>query len=201
MVQLPVNVFLNVPYDSRFENLFLAYIAGLFALGLVPRATLEIPGSTRRLDKIVGLISACRYSIHDLSRVEIDHQPPRVPRFNMPFELGLTVARFWKAEGVEHDWFVCESTDRRLMKSLSDLNGTDPYIHHGKVAGVLRELRNMFESPAAQPTIQEMTRVYQAVRKRKSYILAGAGSGNVYTKQSFQDFCVLAQAAVQQSRR
>lgn len=30
-------VFLNIPYESKFEKLFVAYIAGLSAFGLVPR--------------------------------------------------------------------------------------------------------------------------------------------------------------------
>lgn len=38
-------VFLNIPYDQAFEPLYLAYIAGLRAFRLVPRATLEIPGT------------------------------------------------------------------------------------------------------------------------------------------------------------
>jgi len=32
------SVFLNIPYDSAFENLYLPYIAGLSAFGLVRRA-------------------------------------------------------------------------------------------------------------------------------------------------------------------
>jgi hypothetical protein len=44
----PDKVFLNIPYDRNFENLFLAYIAGISAFGLVPRATLEIANSSRR---------------------------------------------------------------------------------------------------------------------------------------------------------
>jgi hypothetical protein len=44
----PTKVFLNIPYDKNFERLFLAYIAGISALGLIPRATLEITDSTRR---------------------------------------------------------------------------------------------------------------------------------------------------------
>src|SRR5216683_2018686 len=35
--------FLNIPYDKKFENLYLAYITGLTALGFVPRATLGFP--------------------------------------------------------------------------------------------------------------------------------------------------------------
>ncbi len=66
------SVFLNIPYDSAFENLYLAYIAGLSAFGLIPRATLEIPTSQRRLERILKLIQECAYSIHDLSRVQLD---------------------------------------------------------------------------------------------------------------------------------
>jgi hypothetical protein len=63
------SVFLNLAYDARFRTLFLAYLAGTSAFGLIPRATLEIPGSARRLDRIVTLMESCRYSIHDMSRV------------------------------------------------------------------------------------------------------------------------------------
>ncbi|SPF56031.1 hypothetical protein SBA4_7670004 [Candidatus Sulfopaludibacter sp. SbA4] len=87
-------VFLNVPYDSAFADLFLAYIAGVAAFDLEPRATLEIVGGERRLDRTFELIERCRYSVHDLSRVEVDARRP-TPRFNMPFELGLAVA--WSA--------------------------------------------------------------------------------------------------------
>jgi hypothetical protein len=62
----------------------------------------------------------------------------------MPFELGLSVAHEKSSKKRKHEWFVCESMDFRLAKSLSDLNGTDPYIHGGTVGGVFTELRNMF---------------------------------------------------------
>jgi hypothetical protein len=78
------DVFLNIPYDARFENLLLAYIAGICAFGFTPGATLEIPFGQRRLDRILSLILQSRYSIHDLSRVQLDPNAPRTPRFNMP---------------------------------------------------------------------------------------------------------------------
>jgi hypothetical protein len=68
-------VSLNVPYDRGFEFLYLAYIAGLIAFGLEPRATLKIPGGERRLDRIHDLIRDCRYSFHDLSRVDKSEAP------------------------------------------------------------------------------------------------------------------------------
>ena len=85
------SAFLNIPYDQHYEPLYLAFIAGLSGFGLVPRATVEIPTSDRRLDRIMKLIRDCRYSFDDLSRVQVDRMKPSTPRFNMPFELGLAV--------------------------------------------------------------------------------------------------------------
>src|SRR5580700_220876 len=84
-------VFLNIPYDPQFARLYLAYITALSAIGFLPRATLGIAGN-RRLDRIARLIESCAYSVHDLSRVQLDRKAPRTPRFNMPFELGIAVA-------------------------------------------------------------------------------------------------------------
>jgi len=105
---------------------------------LAPHATVELAGSQRRLDRIIRLLRSCRYSFHDLSRVSLDRNPPATPRFNMPFELGLAVT---PTRGTRHEWCVFEERRYRLMKSLSDLNGTDPHIHDGKPEGVLRALR------------------------------------------------------------
>ena len=92
-------VFLNIPYDPLFTRLYLAYITAFSAIGFVPRATLGITGN-RRLDRIASLIESCAYSIHDLSRVQLDRHAPRTPRFNMPFELGLAVA--WAQANPRH---------------------------------------------------------------------------------------------------
>src|SRR5947207_9709203 len=66
------SLFLNIPYDDAFENLLLAYIAGLSAFGFAPRATLQIPFSRRRLERIISLIESSEYSVHDMSRVQLD---------------------------------------------------------------------------------------------------------------------------------
>jgi len=97
--------------------MYVAFVAGLSAFGLIPRATVEIPGSARRLDRIVGLLRRrrCRYSFHDLSRVGIDRGPPPTPRFNTPFELGLALAL--ERVGHPHDWFVFEARPHRMTKS------------------------------------------------------------------------------------
>ena len=136
------SVFLNIPYDDQYTNLYFAFIAGLCAFGLDPRATLEIATGERRLNRIIDLMTRCHYSIHDLSHVQLDRATPRTPRFNMPFELGLLLGWLETKRNWRHTWFVFESTKRRLEKSLSDLNGTDPLIHDGTIRGVFRELSN-----------------------------------------------------------
>ncbi len=75
----PKTAFINIPYDEKYQDLYLAFIAGLTAYGLDPRATLEIPGGARLLARIFELITSCRYSFHDLSRVELDRKPPLTP--------------------------------------------------------------------------------------------------------------------------
>lgn len=184
--------FINLPYDSQFEPLCLAFIAGICGFGLVPRATLEIPGSQRRLDRILALISACRYSFHDLSRVELDKKRPATPRLNMAFELGLAV--LWaKKGGRRHEWFVFESMRRRINKSLSDLDGTDPYIHDGGPFGVLRELTNVLVRSRHRPTIQDLKAIYGDVRKAAIRIRDDYPRKSLYEARPFKDLVLGAQ--------
>src|SRR5579859_3675542 len=185
-------VFLNVPYDPQFDKLFLAYIAGLSAYRMVPRATLEITDSSRRLEKILTLERRCKYSIHDLSRVQLSPEKPRTPRFNMPFELGLCVADANRKGRQKQNWFVLEAESHRLNKSLSDLDGTDPRIHGNTVQGVLSSLADLFKRPGQQPTVPQMKRIYQALRRDQPSILKKAGSKTLYGKRVFVDVCVAA---------
>jgi len=186
----PLAVFLNLPYDSKFQSLFLAYIAGVTAFGLSPRATLEIPGGMRRLDRIFQIISECRYSVHDLSRVQLDRVSPTTPRFNMPFELGLAVAH--ERSGKEHAWFVFEQMPWRIMKSLSDLNGTDVHIHGGRIDGVFRELCNALAREERQPTVGQMWTIYREVRSAVPAILRRTGSRTLFEARPFRDLSVIA---------
>lgn len=183
-------VFLNIPYDEEFQSLYLAYIVGLYQLGLEPYVTAGIPGGERRLDRILALIQSCRYSIHDLSRVELSVAPPATPRFNMPLELGLTIT--WaKMNQKRHNWFVWESIPRRLQKSMSDLDGTDVSIHFGSVDGVLCELKNAFVSRDA-PSIEQMKIAYFLVLSEVPKILTEVGTRNIYAPRVFRELCFVA---------
>jgi hypothetical protein len=189
-------VFLNIPYDERFSRLYLAYISGLIHLGLDPRATVEISGGQNRLEKILDLIRSCRYSIHDLSRVQLDGVRPRTPRFNMPFELGLAVASA-KLDSAPHTWFVFESVTRRAAKSLSDLSGTDPHIHRETIEGVMREIGNAFvrRSSRDRYSVTEMMKTYRAVSRRVKEIQRETRAESLFEARVFRLLCTTARAA------
>jgi hypothetical protein len=190
------SVFLNLPYDPAFGGQFLAYVCGICAFGLIPRATLELQGGTRRLDRIVSLIESCRYSIHDMSRVQLDPTPPPTPRFNMPFELGLSVLHA-HLNRKSHTWFLFESVPWRIQKSLSDLNGTDPYIHEGTVQGVFRELAKAFVRSGRQPSVKQMQSLYEKLVRTLPRILADAAATDPFNARAFQDIVVFTSALAQ----
>ncbi|MGD9153022.1 MAG: hypothetical protein PVG30_05150 [Gammaproteobacteria bacterium] len=84
------NVFINCPFDNRYKSLFHATIFSIIDCGFVPRCALEIhDGSEIRLNNIIKIIADCKFGIHDISRIELNHN--KLPRANMPFELGISL--------------------------------------------------------------------------------------------------------------
>lgn len=157
------NVFINIPFDKQYERLYIALIAGLVGLGCWPRSTLEVPPQHDRLRRIYTLVQSCGSSIHDLSRVQLSHDAPRCPRFNMPFEAGLAVALFLPDS--KRKWFLLEAQPYRVQKSISDLNGYEVFIHEGKVEGMLVALLDMFPLKPNQPGPLELRNLYKDLRK------------------------------------
>ena len=50
-------VFINIPFDHPYERLYIALIAGLGALGLLPQSVLQIPPSENRLRDLFDGVS------------------------------------------------------------------------------------------------------------------------------------------------
>lgn len=84
-----LDVFINCPFDAEYRPNFNAIVFTVVRSGYRARCALEMDDATQnRLGKVIGIISECRYGIHDISRTETNGEPP-LPRFNMPLELGL----------------------------------------------------------------------------------------------------------------
>ena len=188
-------VFLNIPYDEDFRPLYLAYIVGLCMMDMKPWIASGVPGGRRRLSRILELIQRCRYSIHDLSRVELSPFGLGTPRFNMPLELGMTIT--WaELKEKSHTWFVMESAPRRLDQSTSDLGGTDPNIHFGTVEGVLSGLRSAFVHKSSPP-VPKMLQAYRIVESNVQKTLEDAGTHDIYAASVFKELCFVALRASQ----
>ena len=115
----------------------------------------------------------------------------------MPFELGITVA-LEKTVHRNHAWVVCESMRRRISKSLSDLDGTDAYIHDGTIKGVFREMSNAFVGSSRQPTVTEMMQIYRVLRTQFDSILKKAGARDAFNARVFKELCVSAKTAAEE---
>ena len=184
------SIFLNFPYDEEFRDLFLAYIAGVCSHGLTPRTTLEIVGGEQRLRRIADLVRSCRFSFHDLSRVEIDSREPAAPRFKMAFEAGLAVMDSLLSPRRPHTYFIFETDHKRLQKSLSDLGGSDVYAHGGNAKGVLTQIGNALVHAKRRPTVKQMSGVLEAMRSRLGEIMQNANAETPFTARVFSDLVV-----------
>src|SRR6266404_5075471 len=84
------SVFINCPFDKQYQPIFDAIVFCVVACGFEPRCTLELTDAGEvRIENIYRLIAQCNHSIHDISRTEVKGQPYKLPRFNMPLELGI----------------------------------------------------------------------------------------------------------------
>ena len=179
------DVFLNVPFDEDYEPLFVALVAGLVALRRRPRSVLEIPAAGKgRLARICDLMRTCGSSVHDLSRVTLSGAPgQRVPRFNMPFELGLACALDHVGD---HPFIVREAAPYRLQRSLSDLGGIDPYLHRGTPSGVLVALSDWLGARGNDPTPRRMKHLYEIVYRRARTMQRELGASSLFTPTLFR---------------
>lgn len=137
------NIFVNVPFDDAYAPLFDALVFAVMACGYRVRCALEADDSGDiRLDKLVALIRESPSSIHDLSRIALGKND--LPRFNMPFELGLAMGakRFGTPNRRRDRIKIMVEQPYRLPAYLSDLGGNDPTAHHGEAAAVIRIVRN-----------------------------------------------------------
>lgn len=97
----------------------------------------------------------------------------------MPCELGMTIT-WQQLNPVRQTWFVFEAQNRRIQKSLSDLDGTDANIHGGTMEGVMRELCNAFVRRGPQPGVPQMLRPYRRVRPQVGDVMRVAGAHSVF---------------------
>ena len=133
------DVFVNCPFDEDYRLLFNAAVFTIIRSGFRARCALETDNAAdNRFEKICQIVKECRYGVHDISRTEVDGEPP-LPRFNMPFELGGAK----KYGGPKHRQKSCIIFDReryRFQRYISDIAGQDIHAHNADSRTLIREL-------------------------------------------------------------
>lgn len=120
----------------------------IYACGFRPRCALEVDDSSEnRLAKIESIIQQCRFGIHDISFMIIDPNT-RLPRFNMPFELGIFMAakRFGEGEQKRKVALILDSEGYRYRDALSDISGQDIQFHSNDQRKAIRIVRDWLQS-------------------------------------------------------
>ena len=84
------NVFINCPFDIEYTPLLRPLVFTTIYIDLTPHLSQTISSSNIRINQIKTHIKSCKYGIHDLSRSKAMSKD-ELPRFNMPYELGLDV--------------------------------------------------------------------------------------------------------------
>ncbi len=141
-------VFINCPFDEDYRPILEAILFCLVDCELTPRLASErLDSGEVRLEKIVELIRASRYSIHDLSRVQAA-EAGQFARLNMPFELGVDyglaqsgVKRFERKR-----LLVVAEDQYKYQAALSDIAGWDIGSHQGNYEQAIRGVRSWLAS-------------------------------------------------------
>jgi hypothetical protein len=149
-------VFINCPFDIEYAKLFQAIVFTIQDCGFIARCSKEIDNATElRLDSIINLINQCKYGVHDLSRIELD-ETNRLPRFNMPFELGI----FYGAKKFGTDkknksksCIIFEKEQYSYQIFISDISGIDIKNHDNLPKKIIFAIRNWLSTSSNRITI------------------------------------------------
>ncbi len=164
------NVFINCPFDSQYRPLFEAVTFAVYDCGFYPRCSLEVDDSSQvRIEKITSIIKSCRFSIHDISRTQLDSKT-KLPRFNMPFELGIVFGAksFGSKEQKRKVAVILDSQPYRYQQYLSDIAGQDIRDHQGKPEIAVHRVRDFLSTHCSAGVVlpggDKMVERYQEFR-------------------------------------
>ena len=145
------NVFINCPFDSDYKFLLNPLLFAVLHLGYKPRISQTQSSSDIRINQIKNHIRDSKFGIHDLSRCK-PLKADDLPRFNMPYELGLDVGCFEFGSGKykTKKILILETERYRFQKVLSDIAGQDIENHDDDPLTLIRKVCNWLSSMSAR---------------------------------------------------
>ena len=142
------------------------------------RSALEVTDSgDLRLQKIIRLIEDSLFSVHDISRVDLDAKT-RLPRFNMPIELGIALGMKHLGRKLlrDHRMLILDRTRYRYRKSASDLAGVDISEHLNRPRRMIQAVRDFLPPYAGThvPSASAIEAAYRTFQRALPEMAAGA---------------------------
>jgi hypothetical protein len=183
------SVFINCPFDGKYQPLFRAMVFAVLRAGYYARSALEESDSGEvRLSKIYRIVAECRFGIHDLSRTESDRG---WPRFNMPFELGVFLAakHFGQHDQTAKVSLIFERKPHSYERFISDIKGQDVEAHHNRPQELVRMVRDWLATNSPSTQIPGGAALWNDYKKFKKWLPRKCRSAKLKMKElTFLDY-------------
>jgi len=157
------NVFINCPFDPEYKPLLKSLLFCLVYLGYEPQIIRTSSSSHSRIDKIKKLIRNSKFGIHDLSRSK-PMKSKDLPRFNMPYELGLDIGcqYYGKGKVKSKKILILETQKYYYQKVISDISGQDIKSHRDKPPELITVVRNWFSNNSSSKKFPPGSEVWES---------------------------------------
>lgn len=137
------NIFINCPFDNSYKPLLKSLIFCLLYLDFEPKLSQNYSSANIRINQIKNLILNSKFGIHDISRCKPINKN-ELPRFNMPFELGLDLGCY-SFKGGKHKFkkiLIFETKRHYYQKVISDIAGQDIVAHNDNPKKIIEKARD-----------------------------------------------------------
>ena len=151
------NVFINCPFDQGYYPLLKTSLFTVVYSNLNPLISETIDSDNIRVEEIKKLIKNSKYSIHDISRIEGE-----LPRFNMPFELGLDIGCKSFSNLTDKKCLILEKEKYRYMQVISDISGQDIKCHDDNPQKIIKCIRDWIVANSKRRKVNPYTTIWEA---------------------------------------
>jgi hypothetical protein len=183
------NVFINCPFDKDYTPLLRTLVFELIYLDLEPCLSQTLTSSAIRINQIKHHIRNCKFSIHDLSRSK-PMKRGELPRFNMPYELGLDIgASEYGDKKLKDKRILVLETDRyHYQKVISDIAGQDIENHNDDPKTLILKVRNWVSANFAGTTVPGQSEIWVAFNQFNADLITKLSAK--YTTQEIDEMPV-----------
>ena len=146
---------------------------------------MTMSSSNVRIQQIKNYIRKSKFGIHDISRNK-QLSNSELPRFNMPFELGLDIgaAEFGSALLKSKHALILDTERYYFQKVISDISGQDIEEHANDPKILIRKVRNWF-SNQTDSTIPGPTIIWNAFNQFNADLKTNLT--DIYTDEDFEE--------------